>query len=194
MHRFMEIFKRHPWWIVGGVVAVVILIWLMTRGSGGTQTAVVSLGPSDTQIAANAAVQKAQIETNAETVQAQIDLEKNEQNNTTAVALAGVSSGINSNNNAAALALAQTNAGAAVQINAANVAGATTIAQANADAAIAINRDDNQTQLAIQDDYLDTMLQTKSIDAVIASMNNSLAASLADSNNDTWAAAQPKKK
>lgn len=124
MNRFVEIFKRHPWWIVGGIIGVVILIWIMTRGGGKTQTAVVNVGPSDAQVQASAAERIAQITTNAETVQAQIGLEQNKQENEAAVALAGISSEMNANNNSTALGVVNSNNSAAIQINTANVAGA----------------------------------------------------------------------
>lgn len=135
--RFFEIVKRHPMWIVGGVIAVVILIWLMSRG-GGSSTAVVTIGPSDAQVQASAAERIAQITTNAETVQAQLGLEKNAQDVATAIALAGIQKDMSANDNATAAGIVTSNNAAAIQINQQNVTGATTVAQSTLNTQLAM--------------------------------------------------------
>jgi hypothetical protein len=62
--RFVDLVARYPLWIFGGVVAVVLLIWFSSSGSsseGGLPT-VVSVGPSDQTIAANAMIEATRLE------------------------------------------------------------------------------------------------------------------------------------
>lgn len=132
MDRFIEIFKRHPWWIVGGVLAVVVLIWLFSSGGSKTETAVVNVGASDALIAASAAERVEQIRTNAATVQGQLALEKAKNDNETAIAIMGIQSGVLANDNQTALGIVASNNSAAIQINSQNVVGATTLAQIDA--------------------------------------------------------------
>lgn len=62
MERFMGIFKRHPLWIVGAVIGVLLLFWLMSKGGGSSQPVIVSTGPSDSTVQANAAVEIARLQ------------------------------------------------------------------------------------------------------------------------------------
>ena len=151
--RFGEIFRRHPLWIVGGVIALVILIWLMMRGGSTPQMAVYSSGPTDAQVQGAYALQAAQINANAATAQAQLSNEATANNNATALALnaqnTNVANLINSQNSAAAVAINANSNSAAIQINGQNVAAATNITAINAQTAAAINANNNDTATRI---------------------------------------------
>lgn len=67
MERFIDIVKRYPLWIAGGVVALIFVFWLSSRGSGGESVpTITSFGPSDASVNANAQVQIAQMGFNAQ--------------------------------------------------------------------------------------------------------------------------------
>jgi hypothetical protein len=132
MERFVQIFKEHPWWIVGGVLTVVVLIWLFS-GSGKTETAVVNVGASDALIAATAAERVAQIQTNAATVQGQLENERAKIDNAAAIEIAGIQAGVIGSNNSTALGIVNSNNTAAIQINSQNVGGAVDLGKLEAD-------------------------------------------------------------
>jgi hypothetical protein len=61
MDRFFEILKRHPLWILGAVVALVLIFWFAGRGGSSSQPVIVSTGPSDMTVAQNAETERARI-------------------------------------------------------------------------------------------------------------------------------------
>lgn len=121
-HKFGEIFAKYPWYIAGGVIGVVIVIWLLSRGSGSTVQpgGIVAYGPSDTQIAAGAAVEAARIEANAATAQAQF-------NGDLQLKLAPILAGVNADNNKTAVDLTTITTGSSLAITNSNNAAAVTM-------------------------------------------------------------------
>lgn len=61
--RFVSLITRYPLWIFGGVMAVVLLVWFSSgsSGSNGSPT-IVSVGPSDQTVAANAMIEATRLE------------------------------------------------------------------------------------------------------------------------------------
>lgn len=140
--NFMGTVKRHPGFVIGGVIGLVVLIYLFTRSSGSQQMGVVSVGPSDATVNANAAITAAQIAQQA-----------NANTNMTAVQLAQIGAEAQDKANQIAnqnsVALATIGAGAAVAINDTNAATAAHINDTNAGAAMHINDTNAQTAEAI---------------------------------------------
>lgn len=146
MDRFIGVFKSHPMWIVGGVIGVVILIWLMTRGGSTSGGGIVSYGPSDAVVMSNAATEKARIEANAGTAQAQLAAELQGK-------LADVQAAITMNTNATAAQISTSQDAAAIHINDANVKGAVDINAATINGTIKAQQDQIAGQLASQNSY-----------------------------------------
>jgi hypothetical protein len=82
MERFISIVKRYPLLIAGAVVALILLIWYMSS-DGATTSTIAVIGPSDTTVAANAAIESERIKANASAHAGQI-----------AVELAGIEAGV----------------------------------------------------------------------------------------------------
>jgi hypothetical protein len=82
MERFIDIVKRYPLLIAGAVVALILIIWYMSSG-GTTANTIAVIGPSDTTVAANAAIESERIKANATAHAGQI-----------AVELAGIDAGV----------------------------------------------------------------------------------------------------
>lgn len=161
MERFSHIFAKYPYYIVGGVVVVVGLIYLMSRGGstgGSTGGQIVSYGPSDTVVVAGAQTEMARINANANTAQAQYNSElqsklagiyadMNIDNNKTAVSIKSIDAGtslagfsaakyINDSNNGAAVAMTQATVAGDVAMNKQSMDASIAAAQASANAAI----------------------------------------------------------
>jgi hypothetical protein len=135
MENFMDTVKRYPGWIAGGVLALVVLIYLMSRGSSSGATGIVAYGPSDTVVVAGAQTEAARIAANAATAQAQLALEALQDSNETEITLnaqnTATAAAIVGSNNAATITINEQNTKAATDINAAQVAGTVTMAQSH---------------------------------------------------------------
>lgn len=159
--RFLHIAAKYPLYIAGGVLATVILIWFLSRGSGNSNQVsggIVAYGPSDTVVVANAQIEQARINANAGTAQAQyakelqtslanIYADMNIDNNKTTIGIKSLDSGvaihaidaskyITDSNNAAAVQMTTTTVAGDVAMNKQDNDASVTAAQASADAAI----------------------------------------------------------
>lgn len=165
--RFMHIAKTHTMWIVGGVIAVVLLIYLMSRGSGSSGGGIVAYGPSDTVVLANAQKEIALLNANAATAQAQLANEKSVDDNQAAIKL-------NEQNVGAATAIVASNNAAAVMINDKNVVGATQINAQNTDAAKAIAAIQANTAAQIAGFNTDLAIHELNVNKEVALNDNSV--------------------
>jgi len=60
--RFIDLVTKYPLWIFGGVAAVVLLIWFSSGSSSSGTPTIVSVGPSDQTVAANAMIEATRLE------------------------------------------------------------------------------------------------------------------------------------
>lgn len=156
MERFSEIFKHHPLWIILGVGAMVVFIWLFTRGKSSSNPTIVSYGPSDAVVQANAQKEMVTAQTNAATVQAQL-------NTDAAVKLASINAG-------AATGIAQASSAAAVTINQQNTKTSEDVALAQIAGTVGMHNQDLQTSLATQANQLASQLSYQRFyEAMVAS-------------------------
>lgn len=135
------VFKRHPAWIIGGLVGLVAVFYLLSRGHASSPGSFsYSIGPTDTQLKTQTALAIAQNQTTAQTAMAttQAGIYSNyfgylasagQANNTTSVQLANIQANTAnykvSSDDSTALAISQTAAGT----QAALIAAQTTQAQ-----------------------------------------------------------------
>lgn len=61
MERFIDLIKRYPLWILGGVVALVLIFWYAGSGGDNSQPVIVSTGPSDMTVAQNAETERVRL-------------------------------------------------------------------------------------------------------------------------------------
>ena len=169
-----ELAKRHPYAVGGSILALVLLLWYLMRGSG-TAAAPASGVYAETQdpnvVAANAAIGIAQNQDNAAvtlglaqmtsndtelTTQANAATTINGQNTTASIAIAGLAQALGIHTSDNALAAIKSNNATAAQIDATNMGAATTVALAQNAAALQLGSAQAEDTLQLEQSKLTT--------------------------------------